>query len=75
MAENWEGVEAATAEHRTVGPHRAWCLDENEWCYPSDEGMCDCCAFVAGYVLVRVPRQFEDAVLTFVDELSTTKGG
>jgi hypothetical protein len=21
-------------EHRTVGPHRAWCHDCNEWCYP-----------------------------------------
>ncbi len=21
-------------EHRTVGPHRAWCFDCSEWCYP-----------------------------------------
>jgi len=21
-------------EHRTVGPHRAWCLTCQEWCYP-----------------------------------------
>jgi len=21
-------------EHRTVGPHRAWCLTCSEWCYP-----------------------------------------
>jgi hypothetical protein len=21
-------------EHRTVGPHRAWCFDDAEWCYP-----------------------------------------
>jgi hypothetical protein len=21
-------------EHRTVGSHRAWCLDCTEWCYP-----------------------------------------
>jgi len=21
-------------EHRTVGPHRAWCFDCTEWCYP-----------------------------------------
>lgn len=21
-------------EHRTVGPHRAWCYDCSEWCYP-----------------------------------------
>lgn len=23
-------------EHRTVGPHRAWCFDCQEWCYPSE---------------------------------------
>jgi hypothetical protein len=23
-------------EHRTVGPHRAWCYDCREWCYPAD---------------------------------------
>lgn len=23
-------------EHRTVGPHRAWCYGCSEWCYPSD---------------------------------------
>lgn len=22
-------------EHRTVGPHRAWCFDCSEWCYPN----------------------------------------
>lgn len=22
-------------EHRTVGPHRAWCFDCGEWCYPA----------------------------------------
>lgn len=22
-------------EHRTVGPHRAWCFDCQEWCYPA----------------------------------------
>jgi hypothetical protein len=22
-------------EHRTVGPHRAWCLDCAEWCSPA----------------------------------------
>lgn len=26
----------ACAEHRTVGPHRAWCFDDVEWCYPTD---------------------------------------
>lgn len=23
-------------EHRTVGPHRAWCYDCSEWCYPNE---------------------------------------
>lgn len=26
----------ACGEHRTVGPHRAWCFDCREWCYPED---------------------------------------
>lgn len=25
-----------TCEHRTVGPHRAWCFQCGEWCYPDD---------------------------------------
>ena len=31
---NYEGCDCG-GEHRTVGPHRAWCLDCGEWCYPS----------------------------------------
>jgi len=27
--------------HRTVGPHRAWCLTCHEWCYPA--AMCARC--------------------------------
>jgi hypothetical protein len=27
--------------HRTVGPHRAWCFDCGEWCYP-DESCARC---------------------------------
>lgn len=23
-------------DHRTVGPHRAWCEEDHEWCYPSN---------------------------------------
>ena len=34
--ENWEGFkERECSDHRTVGPHRAWCHDDHEWCYPS----------------------------------------
>lgn len=28
-------------EHRTVGPHRAWCYDASEWCSP--EAPCVAC--------------------------------
>lgn len=30
-------------EHRTVGPHRAWCFECNEWCYPDKEMACRGC--------------------------------
>lgn len=34
-AGNFEGHEPRECnEHRTVGPHRAWCFDCVEWCYP-----------------------------------------
>lgn len=33
---NFEGHDPRECdEHRTVGPHRAWCFDCGEWCYPS----------------------------------------
>jgi hypothetical protein len=28
-------------DHHTVGPHRAWCFDDSEWCYP--DGPCHGC--------------------------------
>lgn len=32
---NFEGYEERRCgEHRTVGPHRAWCFNDTEWCYP-----------------------------------------
>lgn len=35
-AEYFEGHKPRRCgEHRTVGPHRAWCDDCSEWCYPS----------------------------------------
>jgi hypothetical protein len=34
-------------EHRTVGPHRAWCFDCREWCYPLD-GCTGCKAAALG---------------------------
>jgi hypothetical protein len=39
-AADWEGL-PDTSEHRTVGPHRAWCHADTEWCYPED--LCWCC--------------------------------
>jgi hypothetical protein len=27
-------IDRDCGEHRTVGPHRAWCYDCGEWCYP-----------------------------------------
>jgi hypothetical protein len=52
MSENWTGVEGST-EHRTVGSHRAWCYQDNEWCYPNI--WCDCCYEAAGYEKRWVP--------------------
>ena len=34
-------------EHRTVGPHRAWCFDCGEWCYPDGEMACKGCRIPA----------------------------
>jgi hypothetical protein len=34
-------------EHRTVGAHRAWCYDCQEWCYPSSDGSCRGCTTAA----------------------------
>jgi len=45
---DWEGVPGAL-EHRTVGSHRAWCLNDGEWCYPESELMCPCCHGVLGH--------------------------
>jgi hypothetical protein len=34
-APDWTGHPGRNCgEHRTVGPHRAWCHDCREWCYP-----------------------------------------
>ena len=39
---NFEGhAKRECGDHRTVGPHRAWCFDCHEWCYP--EGACRGC--------------------------------
>ena len=55
---NWEGAPDGY-EHRTVGPHRAWCLNCHEWCYPGDLGWCDCCYEVSGYEKTWVKRKAE----------------
>ena len=53
-AQNFVGVEGA-AEHRTVGPHRAWCHQDAEWCYPDD--LCDCCHYALGHEKVWKTRR------------------
>ncbi|HUY46063.1 MAG TPA: hypothetical protein VMV92_10100 [Streptosporangiaceae bacterium] len=40
----WTGwMPRECGEHRTVGPHRAWCFDCSEWCYPEPEMACARC--------------------------------
>jgi hypothetical protein len=40
----FEGHESRECgEHRTVGPHRAWCFECSEWCYPDAEMGCKGC--------------------------------
>lgn len=34
-------------EHRTVGPHRAWCYECTMWCYPRLEAACRGCELPA----------------------------
>lgn len=38
----------ACHEHRTVGPHRAWCFDCHEWCYPATSLGCIRCRHPEG---------------------------
>lgn len=46
-AENFEGHEPRECgEHRTVGPHRAWCFECQEWCYPRVEAGCKGCRVI-----------------------------
>lgn len=45
VEDNWEGVPGGN-EHRTVGPVRAWCYNDAEWCYPvwgKGSMLCHCC--------------------------------
>ena len=40
----FEGYEPRECgEHRTVGTHRAWCFECNEWCYSGGDGACKGC--------------------------------
>jgi hypothetical protein len=43
-ADYWYGYgDRDCGEHRTVGPHRAWCFACSEWCYPDPDGACKGC--------------------------------
>lgn len=48
-APNFEGHPGSDCEHRTVGPHRAWCFHCNEWCSPN--GPCVRCERIRFVVL------------------------
>ena len=78
---NFEGHEKRECgEHRTVGPHRAWCYDCTEWCYPRPEMACKGCmvpmlqadveAMVAG-----INRQSFETMSAQRDELRTVVEG
>ena len=44
VSANFEGHQPRECgDHRTVGPHRAWCYDCTEWCYPDIEAACKGC--------------------------------
>lgn len=60
-APNFEGhSDRECGDHRTVGPHRAWCFDCTEWCYPRPEMACNGCL---------VPRM-RDALRDLLDEMA-----
>lgn len=42
-------------EHRSVGPHRAWCFECNEWCYPA--GPCKGCELPQARALANVSAE------------------
>jgi hypothetical protein len=64
---NFEGFEPrACGEHRTVGPHRAWCFTDRCWCYPDD--LCPGCQrHLTDEELIALLIQVRDGELT-VDE-------
>ena len=49
---NWEGLPGSPSEHRTVGPVRAFCLIDSEWCY--EHALCPCCD------QVKVPKRWRE---------------
>jgi hypothetical protein len=53
-------------DHRTVGPHRAWCHDCGEWCYP--DSPCPGCAIV-------LPRPTVQAALDLLGYVGDHGGG
>lgn len=64
---NFEGHQPrACGGHRTVGPHRAWCFDCAEWCYPGDP--CHGCQRTA-------PLPTRDEVLKVAEAASGQQAG
>ena len=70
---NFEGAHNHD-RHRTVGPHRAWCHNCREWCYP--DGWCACCHESAGHVWLDPSQVSEEAIYqTIFDRLAKTGMG
>ena len=61
---NFEGAHNHD-RHRTVGPHRAWCHNCREWCYP--DGWCACCHEAAGHVWMDPLRVSVEAITEIID--------
>jgi hypothetical protein len=58
FADNWYGISGN--EHRTVGPARAWCHTDYEWCYSNPMLYCHCCD------QIRLPERWQGAHVSAV---------
>lgn len=71
-APNFEGLaDRECGDHRTVGPHRAWCHDCGEWCYPTSP--CKGCELPALRGQVATLRAQHDELLVEVHRLRGVK--
>jgi hypothetical protein len=64
---NFQGRQPRSCgEHRTVGPHRAWCFGDREWCYP-DEPCRGCQRHLTDEELIALLIRVRDGELTVED--------